>query len=133
MLMCFQALTFSCIIISGSCGGTKSFSSSGTVRKMVTFSCSPESLLVILNFYCKHMVFHTKRKYHLITTDNATPSKDWKDGLQTTADACPHPFPDLPVWRNSALAAAGYNTAESSNVSAMTSLHKTLSDLFCVN
>ena len=73
------------------------------------------------------MEFHGTREYDLITFDEATPSKDWNVNFQTTTNPRPRPFKeDMPLWRNSTPADAGYNTAESGDVSAMTSLHETL-------
>lgn len=73
------------------------------------------------------MSFHATRKYDLITFDEATPSKDWEDDFQTMANARSSPFKeDQPLWRTSTTADAGYNTAESSDVSAMKGLHDTL-------
>ena len=74
------------------------------------------------------MAFHVACEYNLITFDEATPSKDWEDGFTTTG-ARSSPFQDeIPLWRNSTPADAGYGTADSAsgNFSAVKGLQDTL-------
>ena len=76
------------------------------------------------------MAFHGAREYNLITFDEATPSKDWEDGFTTTTGARSSPFQDeLPLWRNSTPADAGYGTAVSA--SGDFSAAKGLQDILC--
>ena len=75
------------------------------------------------------MAFYVACEYNLITFHKATPSKDWEDGFTRTS-ARSSPFQDeIPLWRNSTLADAGYGTADSASGDFLAA--KGLQDTLC--
>lgn len=75
------------------------------------------------------MAFQAAREYNLTTFDEATSSKDWEDDFTTTG-ARSSPFQDeIPLWRNSTLADAGYGTADSASGNLLAA--KGLQDTLC--
>lgn len=75
------------------------------------------------------MAFQAACEYNLTTFDEATSSKDWEDDFTTTG-ARSSPFQDeIPLWRNSTLADAGYGTADSASGNFLAA--KGLQDTLC--